>query len=321
MGKYPLHPDFAKLAMLRPPIMRPLLPLINGFLRLMQTGYRGRNGIRLEKLTIPREDGTSVKALLYTPDGCSQSAPCLIYFHGGGFVMALAPQQDRMVRYYTKETPCKTLLVDYRLAPKHPFPAGVEDCYRAYRWVVEHAKTLGIAPDKIALGGDSAGGNLTAAVALMARDRGLPKPCFQMLIYPVTDRRKETASMKHYTDTPMWDAKKSRLMWECYLPTVPGAHIEYASPMEAESLANLPDAYVEVTQFDCLRDEGIAYAKALEQAGSHVELREIFGAVHGFELMANSAVVHDCMLRRTAALQRAFGLDTADKGESNALKM
>ena len=315
MGKYPLHPDLMKYAWLRVPPIGPLLPAINGLLRLLPKGFRGKKRDRAQWLSIPRDDGKACKALLYTPEGCGQTAPCMVYFHGGGFIMAAAPQHYRMVRFYAENTPCKVLVVDYRLAPKHPFPAGVEDGYRCYRWLVEHKEALGVAPGKVALCGDSAGGNLAAAVALMARDRGLPRPCLQMLIYPVTDRRMETPSMARYVDTPLWDARLNRLMWERYLSGGHGPHVEYASPMEAASLRELPDAYVEVAQFDCLRDEGIAYAKALEEGGSQVELWEVLGGAHGFELAAKSPLVHSCMLRRTAALQRAFGI-APESGEA-----
>ena len=172
------------------------------------------------------------------------------------------------------------VLVDYRLAPKYAFPVGVEDCYAAFKWVYQHADKLEIDKNLIAIGGDSAGGALCAAVTQMARDYKAPKICFQMLVYPVTDARQITETIKKYVDTPLWDSIENNKMWKMYLKDGDFNLRAYASPMEATSFMDLPDAYVEVSEFDCLRDEGILYAEALEKSGCRVKLNKTVGTYY-----------------------------------------
>ena len=200
-------------------------------------------------------------------------------------------------------------MVDYRLMPHYKFPVPPEDVYAAYKWVVTYAEQLHIDPEKIIVAGDSAGGNLATVLSLMARDRGIQIPCLQMMIYPVTDRRMQTPSMEEFTDTPMWNAKLNAQMWEMYLGTEEELeekkieHIEYASPMEAESLEGLPATYMEVAEFDCLRDEGVAYAKRLEESGIPVEFYELKGAVHGYDNAEDSPIIEEYYEKRINAIK------------------
>lgn len=194
--------------------------------------------------------------------------------------------------------PCKVVYVDYRLAPKYPFPIPVEDCFCTYQWVVDNAEKLGIKSTDIMIAGDSAGGNLSTAVTLMARDRGVQMPSALLLVYPVTDRRMTTESMKKYTDTPVWDANLSKMMWNAYLEEQQPEHIEYASPLEAPSFEKFPPTYIEVAEFDSLHDEGVLLYRRLEEEGIAAELHEIKGACHGFENALESRMVRECMERR-----------------------
>jgi acetyl esterase/lipase len=243
---------------------------------------------------------------IYEPKGIEKNAPCLIYLHGGAFVLKAAPYHKHLVCEYALKTPCKVVFVDYRLAPKYAFPVGVEDCYAACEWVNENAETLGIDKKRIAIGGDSAGGALTAAVCLMSLDRKTPDICFQMLIYPVMDARQNTESIKNYTDTPMWNSVFNKKMWQLYLKNGAPGQREYASPGEAVSFKGLPDSYIEVSEFDCLRDEGIIFADALAQSGVHVELNKTAGTIHGFDIAENSELVHQIVARRIKSLQKAL---------------
>lgn len=154
---------------------------------------------------------------------------------------------------------------------------------------------LGIDKGNIIIGGDSAGGNLATAVTLMARDRNLPLPTALLLIYPATDRRMLTESMKKYTDTPVWDARLSKMMWKAYLGEQTLEHIEYASPIEAASLTKFPPTYIEAAEYDCLRDEGILLYKRLVEENIHAELHEIKNACHGFETAIDSCIMKECM--------------------------
>jgi acetyl esterase/lipase len=183
--------------------------------------------------------------------------------------------------------------VDYRLAPEDPYPAGLEDCYAGLVWFAEHAEEYGVDPDRIAIHGISAGGGLCAGLALLARDRGGPAIAFQYLGVPEVDDRLGTASMSAYIDTPLWNQPNAVLSWAAYLGAgVPGtADVPvYAAPARASDLSGLPAAYVSAMEFDPLRDEGIAYALALQAAGVQVELHMFPGTFHGSSLVEHAVI-------------------------------
>jgi acetyl esterase/lipase len=306
MSKYNIHNDFKKYEKTSIPLSPWILPMINAFVTLGVTSMKPAEGLRITKKEIPGYQNRTIELTLFEPVDIEKNAPCLVFFHGGAFVLKPAPHHMRLVGEYALKTPCKVVFVDYRLAPQNAYPVGVEDCYAAFIWVCQHADDLGIDINRIALGGDSAGGALAAAVTLMVRDRKAAQICFQMLIYPVTDARQITESIKNYSDTPMWNSRLTKKMWKLYLKDGVEDNREYASPMEATSFENLPDAYVEVTEFDCLRDEGIAYAEALQKSGVHVELNKTTGTVHGFEIAEKSELVRQSVARRIEALKKAF---------------
>lgn len=300
---YPIHPDFAKISKPSRALPVGMLPAVNALMGL--TGCKRQKAIRMEKLRIPVSGG-NILLRVFSPRSLTGCAPCLVYFHGGGFAIQAARHHYDLAQTYALEAGCRVVFVDYRLAVKHPFPVPVQDCFAAYRWVCDHAAQLNMIPHKIAVGGDSAGGCLAAACVHMAKDQGLDLPCFQLLVYPVTDRRMQTASMAAFPDTPMWNSEKNKAMWQLYLPQDADSPIHYASPMEAPSFRGLPDAYVETAEFDCLRDEAAAYAVALQKGGSHVEINMTKGTVHGFDYAQNSTVTTTCVERRCMALRRAF---------------
>lgn len=306
MSKYNIHSDFKKYENTRVPLRPSLLPFINTYMEKSVNKIEPADGIHETKWKISGYKQELIELSIFEPLNFKENAPCLIYFHGGAFVLKAAAYHKNLACQYALNTPCKVIFVDYRLAPNYAFPIGVEDCYAAFEWVYKNADEIGININKIAVGGDSAGGALAAAVGLMARDRKAPRICFQMLIYPVTDARQITESMKCYTDTPMWNSKLNKKMWELYYRDGADSKREYASPMEAASFENLPDAYVEVAEFDCLRDEGINYAAALRESGIHVELNKTIGTVHGFEIAEKSEIVKQCVAERIMVLKRAF---------------
>lgn len=251
---------------------------------------------------------------LMTPRTAEGTLPCLVYFHGGGFVFGAGGYQYRLAKAYALQTPCHVAFVQYRLAPKHPFPTPPEDCYAAYLWIIKNAKRLRIDQDRIAVGGDSAGGALAAAVSLMARDRGISPPCFQMLIYPVTDRRMNTESYRRFPHTPMWNSRLSQKMWAAYLPNQDDAGIAYASPAEAVSHEGLPPSYIEVAEFDCLHDEGLTYGEILASKGIPVELHEITGAMHGYDIAEKAPTVQRAVDMRIQYMRSAFHHANFNKG-------
>lgn len=308
MSKYNIHSDFKKYENTKLPLSPWLLPLINMLIARSVNKIKPAEGVMATKKKIPGYQQGMIELTIYEPKDIPQNAPCLIYLHGGAFALKAAPYHKNLVCEYALKTPCKVIFVDYRLAPKYAFPVGVEDCYAAFEWVSSHAEELSIDHKRIAIGGDSAGAALAAAVNLMARDRKAPDICFQMLIYPVTDARQITESIEKYVDTPMWNSKLNQKMWKLYLKNGVPSHREYASPMEAASFDNLPDSYVEVSEFDCLRDEGINFAEALRESGNHVELYQTTGTVHGYDIAEQSEIVHQSVARRIEALKKAFNI-------------
>jgi acetyl esterase/lipase len=208
---------------------------------------------------------------------------------------------------YAKEGRCKVVYVRYRLAPAHPFPVPQEDCYAALCWVQAHAVELGIDPDRIAVGGDSAGGTLSVVACLMARDRGAAvKPVFQLLVYPWLDGRNVSDSYRKYTDTPMWNSTLSKKVGPIINPDPESIPLAWRSPVEAASHADLPPAYIEVAEFDCLHDDGVLYAKLLLENGIPVEFHEVKGTMHGFDTVFKAPTSQAMLKKRTAYIRRMF---------------
>lgn len=222
---------------------------------------------------------------IYTPSG-DGPFPLLVYFHGGGWVIGNIETHDAVSRSLTNAAGCVTVSVDYRLAPEHKFPAAADDCYAATQWAAANAAALNANAQRIAVGGDSAGGNLAAVAALMARDRGGPSLVHQMLIYPVTDYLPATASARENAEGYFLTSADMVWFWNHYVKDERDADNPYASPLRASSLSNLPSALVITAEFDPLRDEGEMYAARLKEAGVDVILIRYEGMIHGFFSMA-----------------------------------
>jgi acetyl esterase/lipase len=261
--------------------------------------------VSIKKENIKSYDGAEISVVVIDPYGLEEVSPCLVYYHGGGFFFEGAWYHYKLAKQYALECECRVIFVQYRLAPKNPHPTPAEDCYAALRWTFENSGKLNVDTTRIAVGGDSAGGALAAAVCHMARDRGTDMPLFQLLVYPVTDRRMNYDSCRKYTDTPMWNAKLSVKMWQSYVQDE-NAPIAYASPMEAQSFEKLPSAYVETAEFDCLHDEGIAYANALLEAGVSVELNETRGTMHGFDIVEKAETTKRAVAERISYMKDQF---------------
>lgn len=252
-------------------------------LKLAMPPYVPPDGVAVETRSVPGpSDAPDVGVIVFSPEA-GGTRPALIYMHGGGFVMGDADGDKELPALLAAETGAVVVSVDYRLAPEHPFPAAVEDCYAALQWLSNQATEFGVDPDRIGIGGVSAGGGLAAGTALLARDRGGPRLCFQFLEVPELDDRLETASMRRFTDTPLWNRPNAIESWRHYLgPQVAGEEVSvYAAPSRASDLSGLPPAYVSLCEFDPLRDEGIAYSQALVADGVPTELHLYPGAFHG----------------------------------------
>ena len=233
--------------------------------------------------------------------------PLLVYFHGGGWVLGNIETHDGICRALANAAGCVVVSVDYRLAPEHPFPAAPEDCYAAACWVAEHAAELGGDGACIALGGDSAGGNLATVTALMLRDRGGPAIRLQLLAYPVIEGRRELPSYVENAEGYLLTADAMRWFWNHYTPTAADRENPHASPLAAADLAGLPPALVFTAGFDPLRDEGEAYAARLEAEGVATTCRRYPGQIHGFFTMTNTSdAAKRAVGEAAAALRAAF---------------
>ena len=306
--KYPINKEFFPYSHMTPPIQNAKMAGWMGSMMKPPRWVRKNRDheVSVKKETIKSYDGAEIEILIFDPYGIEEPTPCLVYYHGGGFFFGGAGYHYKLAKQYALEAPCKVVFVQYRLAPKNPHPIPAKDCYAALQWTFENADKLNVDKTKIAVGGDSAGGALAAAVCQMARDRGANMPLFQLLVYPVTDRRMNYDSCRKFTDTPMWNAKLSVKMWQGYVQDENAPDIAYASPMEAESFENLPRAYVETTEFDCLHDEGIAYAKALREAGVSVELNETRGTMHGFDIVEKAPTTRAAVKARIEFMKKIF---------------
>lgn len=218
---------------------------------------------------------------IYTPDGDGPH-PILVFFHGGGWVIGDLDTHDATCRVLTNAVNCITISVDYRLAPEHKFPAAPEDCYEATKWAMLNAASFGGDPNHIAVGGDSAGGNLAAAVALMSGDRGAPSLCYQLLLYPVTNHSFDTVSCKENGEGYLLTKDSMVWFWDHYLENDEAGESPYASPLQAKYVNSPPPGIVITAEFDPLRDEGEAYAKRLQDAGAAIKATRYDGTIHGF---------------------------------------
>jgi len=256
-----------------------------------------------------RKDDPAVRVRSYRPIDQPSKLPALLWIHGGGYVMGDIEQDDRVMKQLVNRIGCVAVSVDYRLAPEHPFPAPVEDCYAGLKWLFGHADELGVERSRIAIGGASGGGGLAAGLALMVRDRGEVPVAFQLLIYPMIDDRNVTPASYAITDPRMWHRESNRLGWKAYLGRDGGgADVSpYAAASRATDLSKLPPAYIPVGALDLFVDENIEYAQRLIQAGVPTELHVYPGAFHGFDLFAPSAKVSkQFKADRDNALKRAL---------------
>jgi acetyl esterase len=238
----------------------------------------------VEERHIPGPGGL-LRLRLYRPGTGNEPLPTLLYLFGGGWTLGSPDTSDAICRRLTNAVGCVTASVGYRLAPEHPFPAALQDCDAALRYLADHADRLGIDPDRLAVGGDSAGGNLAAAVSLLARDHGGPALRHQLLVYPNTDRRADTASLRDNDDPHLFNRRSVDWYWGHYLASAEDGDNPLVSPLRTDDLSGLPAATVITAEYDPLRDEGEQYADALRAAGVPVRTRRYAGMPHGFFAM------------------------------------
>ncbi len=274
----------------------------------------GIEALAIEDRMVPGWEGDpDVSVRIYrprqsTPGTCG---PGILMIHGGGFVIGSVEAEHAGAALMALGTGAVVVSVEYRLAPEHPYPAGVHDCYAALAHLHAEADALGVDPARVALAGASAGGGLAAATALLARDRGGPAVCFQLLQIPELDDRLQTGSMQRFVDSPMWNRPLAVQSWQAYLGPLYGSDDvpAYAAPARAADLSGLPPAYISTAENDPLRDEGITYAQRLLQAGVSVELHQFPGTFHGSALVTTAAVSKRAQRESALVLRQALGVE------------
>lgn len=259
-------------------------------LRLLKAPPEMLPDLRIEDRAIAHGELVDIPVRIYWPDTDSTPLPVVVFYHGGGFCLGDLDTHDPLARAHAVGAEAIVVSVDYRLAPEHPFPAGVNDCWAALQWVAGHAAELGGDPDRIAVAGDSAGGNLAAVVALLARDNGGPALAFQLLWYPTVTADLTLPSFTENADAPILNREVIDAFLTWYLPdldvTDPTALPSTFTPANADDFSGLPPAYIGTAEHDPLRDDGARYAELLQAAGVPVELSNEPSLMHGYASFA-----------------------------------
>jgi acetyl esterase len=265
----------------------------------------------IEDTTFPVGPTGSVRIRIVRPQGASGALPVAMHFHGGGWILGDKETHDRMTREIAVGANATVVFVDYERSPEAHYPVAIEQAYAATKYVAEHGRELAVDPTRLAIVGDSVGGNMAAAVTLMAQERGGPKIAFQVLFYPVTDADFDTGSYHAFADGPWLTKPAMEWFWNAYLPDVAARQQITATPLNAslEQLKGLPDALVIVDENDVLRDEGEAYARKLAQAGVRVTSVRYNGTIHDFVLLnalADTPAVRSALQQANYALRSAL---------------
>lgn len=298
MRKFPLAKGLRRLAPLSVPLFfvhRPLLRLANMVIRHFPRP-KGEEG------SFESSDGTRIGYTLYRGEGSGRQ-PCLVYFHGGGFFFEASSYLYRKCKSYAREAGCTVLVIRYRTSDRWPWPKCMEDAISALRYVCSNADSLNVDSTRLAVGGDSAGGFLAASTALWAADNGIPLVA-QLLVYPVLDNRMNTLSMKRFRSAPVWNARLSRRMWKILLD----GSGDFISPLDSRLPQDLAPAYIEVAEYDCLRDEALVYATVIGDSGIPVTVSDMPSTCHGYDALSKAPVVSAAQQKRVDALKKAFSV-------------
>ena len=315
-SSYLVDPDLAPALALLPSLSLndQTVPVIRAAreqqLRVQQAARAPVADIEVREAWVPGPAGApDVRVLMFRPKSAQGLLPAYLHLHGGGFVLGKPEMYAEFCELFARDANCLVVSVDYRLAPETRFPGAIEDCHAALLWLHEQADALGVDRTRIAVGGESAGATLAAALALMARDRGSVPLVLQLLIYPaLTDRLSTQPEENPYAGEYVWTRDNHRYAWTALLGHEPDGRpvSPYAAPARAENLSGLPPAFISVGALDLFVDEDIAYATRLLHAGVATELHVYPGAVHAFELIREARVTQAALRDRIAALRRAL---------------
>jgi acetyl esterase/lipase len=282
-----VHPELRRMASVFPqlPFRRWNIALFQWLLRFQPEGKPPAD-VQVETRSIPSQDsGHAIRLRVYRPSKAVTASPALLWMHGGGYFIGRPEQNDGYLFHLVQALGISVVSVDYRLAPAHPFPTPLEDCYTALKWVRQNAGPLGVDPTRIAIGGESAGGGLAACLAQLALDRGEVQPVFQLLVYPMLDDRTVLRSDPSASEWLAWSVENNRLGWEVYLnhPIGSGPVPPYSVAARRLDLSDLPPAWIGVGTLDLFCEEDLAYAQRLKECGVDCETWVVPGAFHGFD--------------------------------------
>lgn len=306
-----IHPELQQVAKVSPKFSFSKKNLwLMGLLMSLMPAPKTPKNVLIENISIPGQaDSTKLRLRIYKPKPVAALTPVLIWMHGGGYVLGRPEQDDERCAHYVGELGIMVVSVDYRCAPKHPFPAGLEDGYSALKWVASHSQQLGVDTTRVAIGGASAGGGLAAALVQLAHDRQEIKSIFQLLVYPMLDDRTVLRTDFDDSNNVTWNQKSNRFGWASYLGTECGAADvpAYSVPARRNDLSNLPPAWTGVGSLDVFHDEDVAYAQRLKACGIACVIDIVPGAFHGFDVLAPQVpVVRDFRRAQIAALKTAL---------------
>jgi acetyl esterase len=312
MSKPPMDPAFASLAKQPREVLRDA-NVVREAVSAARQGTRpwlSDLDLEIEDHYVPFSDKEKrqIPMRIYRRRNAAGTLPVLLYLHGGGFFCGDLFSEELQCVQYALKAKCAVVCVAYRLAPEAPFPAALTDCYRVLEFLWNKSRDLNLDRDFIAVGGSSAGANLAAAIALLARDRMGPKICFQMLLVPALDDRLKTQSARQFTDVPDFARPEAEVMWRWYLGEDAHDISPYAAPARADDLSDLPASYVLCAGLDPLRDEGLNYAHRLTEAGVAVELHLVPSIPHGFAGIPSAAISERLLNEQVDVLRSAFHL-------------
>ena len=302
-NRYNIDRELIKYTRVKPPRNIHLYAIVNLVLRSYKC--KSDKNVKVAKKSFPGYRGEILKGYLIEPKQYSGDIPCIMFYHGGGLLLKASGAHYKTAKEYVKEANCKVFFPDYRLMLKHGYPVPFEDCYYAYKWILDNSKELNIDTDKMVVAGDSVGGYLAAVVSMMLKERDYIVPTGALMTYPVIDYRMKTESMIKFTDTPIWDSKRNKMFWNAYLKDVDKEEMKYVSLTE-EVTKDFPKAYIETAEFDCLHDEGVEFAERLKEIGIPIDYYDIKNSCHGYENAYESKIMRESIGRRIQWLHSLF---------------
>ncbi len=297
--KYDVSKDFGIFRNFHSTLNPLVLRLAKFCLTICPKGMKSSKDLVIEKTKILVRDGSSIKTYIIKPRDNAEAMPVIFYFHGGAFAYKAAPYHYKQAKEYARQTGAMVIFVDYRLSYCSPFDYPLNDCFDVYKHFVENSKKYNIDKTKICVAGDSAGGYLSLMTILRAKRENIVLPSSQMLIYPVVDSRCDTKSMTEFYDTPFWNSKLNRKMWQIYQKGGVAQNI-----LDEEDLSFIPATYIETAEFDCLKDEGINLFERLNAYNKENIINNTKKTMHGYDIFAKSEITKASLKQRIDFLNK-----------------